>query len=142
MWGYDDPKRKNQIDKAVFLIDGKWYALYGTNLYVNLDDLPTDQLNNLVPNNSRFDKPNNIVYVTDFQKTNRIKKNRWDGFAYLNLFYKTDTVKIKSKLTQNETPKQGESKYAWYNVEYYKPNGLPYAFIVQDNVYYIIKSRK
>lgn len=142
LWDYNDPRKENKIDKAVFLIDGKWYALYGKNLYVNLDDLPDHKLTNLILGSSNFDKPNKIAYVADFQKLSRIRKNQWDGFAYINLFYKTDTIKIKGKLTQNEKPKNDQGKYAAYNLGFYKPEGLSYAFIAQDNVYYIIKPKR
>lgn len=142
LWQYDDAKRDRKIDKAVFLIDDKWYALYGRNLYVNLDILLDHTLTNLIPWSSNFDKPNKISYVADFQKLNRIRKNQWDGFAYINLFYKTDTIKIKAKLTQNEKPKNDQGKYAAYNLGYYRPEGLPYALIAQDYVYYIIKPKK
>ena len=142
LWDYNDPRKESKIDKAVFLIDGKWYALYGKNLYVNLDDLPDHTLPNLITSSSNFDKPNPIAYVADFQRINRTEKNRWDGFAYINLLYKTDTIKIKTKMAQNEKPKNDQEKYPAYNMGYYKPEGLPFAIIAQDHVYYIIKTKK
>jgi len=142
LWDYDDPRNESKIDKAVFLINGIWYALYGKNLYVDLNDLPDHILPNLIPDDSSFDQPNSIAYVADFQKTNRVKENEWNGLAYINLLYKTDTIKIKAKLTQNEKPINNLGKYAAYNMGYFKPDGLPYAFIVQDDNYYIIKTKK
>ena len=142
MWDYNDPRKERKIDKAVFLIDGKWYALYGKNLYVNLNDLPDNTLTNLIPHSSDFDKPNSIAYVADFKKINRAQKNQWSGFAYINLFYKTDTIKIKAKLAKNENPKNDLGKYPAYNFGYYIPEGLPYALIAQDHIYYIIKEKK
>ena len=142
LWDYNDPRKESKIDKAVFLIDGKWHALYGKNLYVNLDDLPDNTLPNLMFSNNSLDKPNPIAYVAHFQKINRVKKNEWLGFAYINLFYKTDTIKIKTKMAQNEKPKNTQEKYAAYNMGYYKPEGLPYVIFAQDYVYYIIKTKK
>ncbi|RZL27883.1 MAG: hypothetical protein EOO96_21715 [Pedobacter sp.] len=142
LWDYNDPRKESKIDKAVFLIDGKWHALYGKNLYVNLDDLPDNTLTNLITNSRNFDKPNPIAYVADFRKINRVKKDTWDGLAYINLFYKTDTIKIKTKMAQNEKPKNDQQKYPAYNMGYYKPEDLPYAIIAHDYVYYIIKTKK
>ena len=142
LWDYNDPRKERKIDKAVFLIDGKWNALYGKNLYVNLNDLPDNILTNLIPDSSDFDKPNSIAYVADFKKINRAQKNQWNGFAYINLFYKTDTIKIKAKLAKNENPKNDLVKYPAYNFGYYTPEGLPYALIAQDHIYYIIKEKK
>lgn len=141
LWKYDDPNRNREIDKAIFLINGKWVALYGKKLYVNLDNLPDTQLPNLVPDSKAFDKPNSIVYVADYQKINRVKENNWYGFAYINLFYKTDTIKIKAKLFQNEKPKNDQGKYPTYNFGYYQPKNLPYLLLYEDDVYYIIKPK-
>lgn len=71
-----------------------------------------------------------------------MKESEWIGLAYINLLYRTDTIKIKAKLTQNEKPVNNLGKYAAYNMGYFKPDGLPYALIAQDDNYYIIKTRK
>jgi hypothetical protein len=136
LWKYNSKNYENEIDKAVFLIDGKWYALYGKDL-----DLPIYRVLSEGKEKSLGSKFTHSLLADYFHKTELRgrRKSEWEVNAYFNFIKEKDTLKIFQKMDLN-----GEKDDLF--LTYYSSKNINFYLILADYAegYYIIKpiSRK
>ncbi|WP_289663823.1 hypothetical protein [Flavobacterium panacagri] len=106
------------IDKNLFLIDKKWHALYGNDLY--LEPATEKQIKTEVTNSP--------VYT---HKLSKHGENLWMINAYYNLIIKNDTLKIKEEVWSDRS-----------DLVYYRHPEYPDFCILASSGCFFIKPKK
>lgn len=131
LWKYDSKNHENEIDKAVFLIDGKWYALYGKDL-----DLPIYRILSEEKEKVLQSKFTHLLRADYFHKTELKGReiSEWEVNAYFTFIKEKDTLKIFQEMDLN-----GENADLF--LTYYTSKNINFYLILGDYAesYYIIK---
>ncbi|NRT16677.1 hypothetical protein HNP99_003049 [Flavobacterium sp. 28A] len=131
LWEDHSKNHEDKIDKAIFLIDGKWYALYGKDLNLPIYLTLSTQKEELF--RSKF---THTLLADYFHKTNSIGSNEiiWNGNAYFNFIKEKDTLKIFQKMEFN-----GEKEDLF--LTYYGSKNINFYLILNEysEGYHIIK---
>lgn len=141
LWEHDDPKRKLKIDKVLLLINNKWIAYYGANLYTYR--IQSDDENKIAVNldgTQTIGKPDNNFEVVYFYKTSRLltDKNEWFGDGFINLKMTDDTVKFKYNIRYQENKKS----YSYSDIKLFnQPNGKVKFLGIGQTDLYVIKPK-
>jgi len=105
------------FDKVIFLIDNKWYALYGKNLYA-------------VPEPDNLSEEEKTISPVYTHKISKFGDTSWEVNAYYNLIIKNDTLKIKKEMWNDRL-----------DLVYYSSPSYP-EFCIIKGTNYIIKPKK
>ncbi|SDL54001.1 hypothetical protein SAMN05421820_101692 [Pedobacter steynii] len=121
-----------KTDKVIFLIQNKWYALFGKDLEgmpggekkTTLDSIKAFKLDQL-------GKPNPYLYVANFHKE-RKGYQEWIGTAYLNLMMGKDTLKLSTGMTVKESEGQNPLNYL-HQLQYFRDKTMSFPIIINED---------
>lgn len=106
------------FDKAVFLIDKKWYALYGKNLFTESTPAePNEEETKIAP-----------VYTHKLAKLN---DDTWRLNAYYNLILRKDTLKLKTEFWTDRLEL----------VYYHHPTDPEFCLLKNNYFFYMVKPK-
>lgn len=103
------------FDKALFLIDKKWYALYGKSLFIESES-------------NKQNDDENIISPIYTHKLSKHGENLWQVNAFYNIVIKNDTLKIKNEVWNDRS-----------DLVYYKHPTNPAFCILRHSTYFITK---
>lgn len=130
-----------KTDKTIFLIQNKWYALFGKELEAmpggekksTLDSVKAFKLDQL-------SVPNPYLYLANFHKESKGYKE-WNGTGYLNMMLGKDTLKLRTGMTVKESEGKAPLDYH-HQLQYFRDQTMPFPIIVNENYQcYILRSR-
>lgn len=132
LWKYDSENYENKIDKAVFLVEGKWYALYGEDL-----DLPDYTTLSKEKEKSYQTKYIHLLQADHFHKTALKGRDMWvwKVNAYFNFIKEKDTLKFFQEMDLN-------GEHGDLFLTYYSSEKINFSLILAEygEGYYIIKA--
>ncbi|MFH7002958.1 hypothetical protein [Flavobacterium bizetiae] len=112
MHNYNSDDVGQYFDKALFLIDKKWYALYGKSLFKETVSKPYQKI--FAP-----------VYT---HKVSKLGSNSWRVNAFYDIVIKNDTLKLKNESWSDRT-----------DMGYYSHPANPAFCILRNSTYFIIR---
>lgn len=112
MHNYNSDDVGQYFDKALFLIDKKWYALYGKSLFKESISEPYQKI--FAP-----------VYT---HKVSKLGSNSWRVNAFYDIAVKNDTLKLKTEVWSDRT-----------DLAYYRHPTDPAFCIIKYSTYFIIR---
>lgn len=143
LWDNDDLKSEAKIDKFLFLIKDKWYALYGANLkeYEGQEINEPDTLQNQLKGEQILGKADNIIQVNYFYKSLRELtdgKIWWFGTGYVNLKVGLENIEIKHEMRYYEDTKT----FSYLELKLYEDPNHKFKLLSNGNaIFYVIKPK-
>jgi len=130
-----------KTDKTIFLIQNKWYALFGK----DQEGMPGGEKKKTLDSIKAFKLdqlgvPNPYLYLANFHKESKGYKG-WAGTGYLNLMMGKDTLKLKIEMTVEEPEGQNSLNYH-HQLQYFRDQPMSFPIIINENYQcYILRSR-